>query len=423
MVLNEVLGERYQVVSRLGTGAFGEVYRAKDGILGREVAVKRIRMDAFAEAGQLEEINKRFLREAQVASQLRHPNIVTTHDIVSAPTMSFIVMELVEGRTLSSLLKARGRLSLTETLEVLSQVASALDYAHQSHVVHRDIKPANIMIEPSGHVKVMDFGIAKLDSGANLTASGNIVGTPNYMSPEQARGERVDGRSDVFSLGCILYECLTGERAFKGESVTGVLMKVLTDEPGPIDFGAIGLPYELGGVLAHALEKRTAERFATCAELIDAVRAVTSLTPAASTMVGAARVDERPASPATVRSTPAHPEPAHAMSVSRLRPWVAAILLALTAGYLWSRGSLDDGTRPTSGAPAASAPLVVEREPGFLGKILGRPSQLVITVPADTSIPLVLETPLSSETARRGDEFVATLATSLSIEDIEALPA
>src|SRR5512145_3281172 len=153
-VLKEVLGERYEVLAKLGAGAFGEVYRARDTVLGREVAIKRIRLDVFAEPTELEEVNKRFLREAQVASQLRHPNVVITHDIVSAPTMSFIVMELVTGQTLAKLLQSKARLTLSETLDLLSQVAAALDYAHQNRVVHRDVKPANIMIEPSGQVKV-----------------------------------------------------------------------------------------------------------------------------------------------------------------------------------------------------------------------------------------------------------------------------
>jgi serine/threonine protein kinase len=200
MTLSDLPGDRYQPVARLGAGAFGEVFRARDALLGRDVAVKRIRLDAFAEPAQLEEVKRRFVREAQVAARLRHPNIVTVHDIVATGATSLIVMELVEGETLQSRLRARGRLDLAETIRLLGQVASALDHAHANQVVHRDVKPANIMIEPSGQVKVMDFGIAKLESAANLTSTGLIMGTPNYMSPEQARGLKVDGRSDLFSL-------------------------------------------------------------------------------------------------------------------------------------------------------------------------------------------------------------------------------
>jgi tRNA A-37 threonylcarbamoyl transferase component Bud32 len=406
-ILSEALGERYQFAAKLGAGAFGEVYRARDTVLGREVAIKRIRLDAFADESQLDDLKKRFLREAQVAAGLRHPNIVTTHDIVSAPRtekMSFIVMELVEGRTLASLLKERGRLGLSETLELLGQVGSALDHAHQSHVVHRDVKPANIMIEPSGRVKVMDFGIAKLDSGTNLTATGNIVGTPNYMSPEQARGEKVDGRSDLFSLGSILYECLSGEKAFKGDSVTGILMKVLTEEPGPIDFRALGLPPELNGVLSRAMAKSPGDRFASGAELFAAIRDVAEH-PAAATAISAA---PRAAAPAS----------AAARSPRRL-PWAVAILLALAAAILWSQGS---PRRPSEASGDAGSDLVVEEEPSLLGRLLGRKATLAITIPAGTELSLELETALTSETAESGDEFTATLRKTIAIEGVEAVP-
>ena len=165
------------------------------------MAVKRIRLEAFAEASQLEDVKQRFLREAQVAARLRHANIVTTHDIVATAGTSFIVMELVHGQTLQAVLQERGRLPLDETIALMAQAAAALDHAHANQVVHRDVKPANIMLEPGGDVKVMDFGIAKLETGANLTTTGSIMGTPNYMSPEQAKGMKVDGRSDLFSLG------------------------------------------------------------------------------------------------------------------------------------------------------------------------------------------------------------------------------
>jgi serine/threonine protein kinase len=413
-ILREALGERYRVVEKLGSGAFGEVYRAHDTVLGRDVAIKRIRLDVFAEPGQLEEVNKRFLREAQVAAKLRHPNIVTTHDIVSAPGMSFIVMELVEGRTLHSLLQSRGRLSVSETLEVLSQVAAALDDAHGQHVVHRDVKPANIMIEASGQVKVMDFGIAKLDSGGNLTATGHIVGTPNYMSPEQARGESVDGRSDLFSLGCILYECVSGEKAFKGDSITAILLKVLSEEPPPVDFRAIGLPPELGSILDRALAKKASERFSSGAELVGALRAVNEEPLTATNLGVAPRALEPPPVPATVR----------AAELRKDRPrrtgWIAAAVLAGIAGALWGAGAFRDPAPPARNDPGK---LVVEEPPSFLGKLLGRKAILHVTVPPQTKLDLVLATPLTSETAEPGDVFTASLASSVSIESVEALPA
>jgi serine/threonine-protein kinase len=419
-ILSGALGERYEFVSKLGAGAFGEVYRARDTVLAREVAIKRIRLDAFADESQLDDLKKRFLREAQVAAQLRHPNIVITHDIVSAPQtekMSFIVMELVEGRTLASLLKERSRLGLPETLELLEQVGSALDYAHQTKVVHRDVKPANIMIEPTGRVKVMDFGIAKLDSGTNLTATGNIVGTPNYMSPEQARGEKVDGRSDLFALGSILYECLSGEKAFKGDSVTGILMRVLTEEPGPIDFRALGLPPELNGVLSRAMAKSAGHRFGSGAELFAAIRHVAEH-PAAATAISAAPRAAAPPLPTPPTST-VRPESSAAARFPRRLPWALAIVLALIAAILWSQGSKQ---REPDASLDGEADLVVEERPSFVGRLLGRKATLSITVPAGTELSLELETALTSETAESGDNFTATLRKTLEIEGIEAIP-
>ena len=333
MTLGGLPGDRYRPVARLGAGAFGEVFRARDTVLGRDVAVKRIRLDAFAEPAQLEEVQQRFVREAQVAARLRHANIVTVHDIVATGATSLIVMELVEGETLQSRLRARGRLDLPETIRLLGQVASALDHAHANQVVHRDVKPANIMVEPSGRVKVMDFGIAKLETAANLTSTGLIMGTPNYMSPEQARGLKVDGRSDLFSLGCVLYECLTGAKPFQAESVSGILVKILTEEPPPVDFRATALPAEVGAVLSRAMAKEPSARYASGAEMIealgaDAPRAVGIATSTAQAGFPAA------ASPAPeVRETTAAP-PA---TPGRTRRWLAGVVvaLALLATFAW----------------------------------------------------------------------------------------
>src|SRR5262245_54916917 len=172
--VSEVLGDRYEILGKLGAGAFGEVYEARDTTLGRKVAIKRIRLDAFAEGPELEEVKQRFVREAQTAAKLRHPNVVTIHDIAARGSSSFMVMELVEGRTLQAILRERGRLPLAETLRILAQAADALDFAHAQGVVHRDVKPANLMVEPSGHVKVMDFGIAKASSSGDITKTGAI---------------------------------------------------------------------------------------------------------------------------------------------------------------------------------------------------------------------------------------------------------
>ena len=302
--LIEVLGTRYEFVSRLGAGAFGEVYRVHDTMLDRDVAVKRVRLDAYADASQRKELRERTIREAKVAAKLKHPYIVTIHDVVDRPDMSFIVMEFIEGRTLAKLLKDQGRLSVEETARLLGQTASALDFAHQKGVVHRDIKPANIMIENgSGNVKVTDFGIAKSDAFTELTAAGSVLGTPNYMSPEQARGELTIGpRADLFSLGCLLYECLVGQKAFVGNTVMATLLTILNEAPRPFDREALGLDPGIDDVLNRALAKDPAERFSTGIEL---VAALTSIAP----------VDL-----ATIVIQAPEPPPAAALVVTRREP-------------------------------------------------------------------------------------------------------
>ena len=200
----EIAG-RYQVVQKLGAGAFGTVYKAKDKILGRMVAIKTIRLEGLAAAGaSLDELIDRFKREAQVSAQLKHPNIVTIYDIGEADGLSYLAMEFIDGVGLDRVIANDGPAAASSGRPLLAaQVADALDFAHTNNVVHRDIKPANIMIEAGDRVKVTDFGIAKVtDSGDHLTMTGSLLGTPSYMSPEQARGSALDGRSDLFAVGC-----------------------------------------------------------------------------------------------------------------------------------------------------------------------------------------------------------------------------
>jgi tRNA A-37 threonylcarbamoyl transferase component Bud32 len=421
--IGRLLGRRYVAVARLGAGAFGEVHRAHDSVLGRDVAVKVIRLEAFVEPAQLSDVKQRFLREAQVAARLRHPNIVTTHDIVEG-TVPFIVMELVEGETLQTLLGRRGRLPLDEATAILAQAAAALDHAHASGVVHRDVKPANVMIEPGGHVKVMDFGIAKLEAGANLTATGSIMGTPNYMSPEQAKGMKVDGRSDLFSLGCVLYECLTGVKPFQGESISVILVKILTEEPPAVDFAATGLPSEVGAVLKRALAKDPAARYASGAELVAALRTAGQTTLVSAPAAG--RVVADPKRPNAVPGAPADVASARAAAAAPARPRhlrlaaLAGAGLALAA--LLATGALASlGT--TTRVAGEGGGLVVEETPGALGRVLGRESRLRVTIPPGTRLRLVMEAPLSSESARAGDAFTAESTSPVVVEGVEAIPS
>jgi len=420
--LGGLLGNRYRTVARLGAGAFGEVYRAHDSVLGRDVAVKRIRLEAFVEPSQRQDVEQRFLREAQVAARLRHPNIVTTHDIIATPVTSFIVMELVEGRTLQAVLQERGRLPLAETIGLIAQAAAALDHAHASLVVHRDVKPANIMIEPGGQVKVMDFGIAKLETGANLTTTGSIMGTPNYMSPEQAKGLKVDGRSDLFSLGCVLYECLTGAKPFQGESISVILVKILTEEPPPVDFASTRLPLELGAVLKRATAKDPAARYASGADLVEALRIAGQTTLVSAPTAG--RVVVPPPLPASAAPTTSLATSIGTAAPTRsVKPAMAGLgIAALLVAALLASGILGDPGRETR-VSGDGGGLVVEETPGLVGRLTGREARLRVTVPPGTRLRLALETPLSSETARAGDAFSAESTSPVRIEGIEAVPS
>ena len=272
------IAQRYQVIKRLGAGAFGTVYKAKDKILGRMVAIKTIRLEGLAASGGagLEELMDRFKREAMVSAQLKHPNIVTIYDIGDSEGMSYIAMEFIDGVGLDRVIAGAGRLPVDRAASLAAQVADALDFAHKHNVVHRDIKPANIMVEAGDRVKVTDFGIAKVtDSAEHLTATGSLLGTPSYMSPEQARGSAVDGRSDLFAVGAILYEMVAGKKAFRGDSITGLIFKIITEEPLPLKEQDPAIPDELVRIVARALMKDPAGRYQAGREMADDLLALT----------------------------------------------------------------------------------------------------------------------------------------------------
>jgi serine/threonine-protein kinase len=249
---------RYTVVSRIGRGGMGTVYRARDEALEREVALKTLN----AEAVRGGEARRRFEVEAKAAARLSHPNIVTVYELGEERGVPFIAMEMLRGVDLEAALRTPPPLGTPEKLLVLVQLCRGLAYAHAGGIVHRDVKPSNVRLLEDGTAKIMDFGIAKL-GGTHLTRTGMMVGTVHYMSPEQVRGRPLDGRSDVFSTGVILYEMLAGQKPFRGEGPTQVLYRIVNDEPEPLDLQALGgVGERLQATLARALAKDPASRYA-----------------------------------------------------------------------------------------------------------------------------------------------------------------
>ena len=223
---------RYMIQSRLGRGGMATVYKAHDPSIGRDVAVKFL----HASLAEDEECRARFLREARAAGGLSHPNIVVVHDVGEIEGRPYMAMELIDGMTLADLLERSKTVPVRDAVVIGLQLARALEYAHARGVVHRDIKPGNVMLLSDGHtVKVADFGIAHMDDGGlQRTQVGDVLGTPQYMSPEQTRGDKLDGRSDLFSAGIVLYQLLAGERPFRGENLVAVATQIATAEPPPL---------------------------------------------------------------------------------------------------------------------------------------------------------------------------------------------
>jgi len=256
---------RYRIVDFLGAGAMGEVYLAEDPQIERRLAIKTVRL--VGRPQELDDRKKRLLREARAAGRLLHPNVVTLFDAGEDQGLLFLAFEFVEGQDLAARLEKGPALSLREVLRIVRQTAEALDYAHRMGIVHRDIKPSNVLLDTAGRVKVADFGIAKVaGQSTELTVAGSVMGSPQYLSPEQIRGEDLDGRSDLFSLGVLLYELLSRKRPFEGETITTLVYQILHKEPPPVS-ELRQIPERLEKLLRRMLAKDRDERFATAAEV------------------------------------------------------------------------------------------------------------------------------------------------------------
>ena len=269
---------RYRILDELGRGATGIVYRAQDPAIGRVIAIKTIRLSDFTDETERDRLRERLFREAQSAGILSHPNIVTIYDIAEENGLAYIFMEYVDGPPLEKILNSHEVLGKDVVLSIFRQTATALDYAHRKGIVHRDIKPANILIHEGALAKITDFGVAKILS-QQMTQSGVMMGTPNYMSPEQVQGHAVDGRADQFSLAVIAYEMLTGEKPFVADHLPSLLYRIVREDPVPPQRLNPTLGPQVEVVLRKALSKNATERYAGCMEFIEALTVACDANP------------------------------------------------------------------------------------------------------------------------------------------------
>ncbi len=364
---------KYEIRRELGSGAMGIVYEGWDPAIGRRVAIKTVKREQLDRA-EVEEVLARFRREAQAAGRLSHPNIVSIYEFGEDGGTSFIAMEFIEGRELKDRFDAEERFPLPQVVHIMAQLLAALDHAHKNGVVHRDIKPANIILLPDGTVKVADFGIARIES-SNLTQAGSVLGTPSYMSPEQFMGQTVDGRSDLYSAGVILYQFLTGEKPFTG-ALTTIMHKVLNEDPPAPSILNVQVPRPFDALVRKAMAKRPDERFENGREFADALADAASrpTTDADATLIGDAdatvvadrtqAVDRSVAErsvPATTTPPTATPPTATPGAPRRTGLPLAAVAgvvgAAVIAGGAWLMlGKTHDSAPPPAAATAPVAP-------------------------------------------------------------------
>jgi eukaryotic-like serine/threonine-protein kinase len=430
-----MLGDRYEIGEVIGRGGMAEVHEGRDLRLGRRVAVKILRPDLAKDPT----FQARFRREAQSAAALNHPNIVavydTGEDVLTSPSgervvVPYIVMEFVDGMTLRQLLASGRRLLPERALEITAGVLAALDYAHRHGIVHRDIKPANAMLTRTGDVKVMDFGIARAmnDAGTTMTATSAVMGTAQYLSPEQARGEVVDARSDLYSAGVLLYELLTGRPPFTGESPVSIAYQHVSEMPVPPSQVDPGVTPEIDSVVLHALAKRTDDRYQTAADFrADVERAIAgSPVTAAVPMVTADRTQMMP--PVQAASAAAY-EPMYDTHRPRRRRGFAFWALSLVGIVAAVIGALLIG-RFIFGGPAVTQVqvpnldgLTVEQATSTLIGFdlrLGAQTPEISDRPVDT---IIAQQPAAGESIEQGQSVNVTVSSGLEQVTVPQLVA
>jgi len=335
-MLGKVFNNRYRLKEKIGSGGMADVYLADDVLLNREVAVKVLHAQYAADPAFIQ----RFRYEAQAAANLNHPNIVNIYDWGNEGDIYYLVMEYVEGRNLKQILTTEGRFMPERAAEIAAEICATLQFAHRQNLIHRDIKPHNIIITPMGQVKVMDFGIAKVGSGKGMTQTGTVMGTAQYISPEQAQGLPVDARSDIYSLGVVLYELLLGRVPFDDENAIAVAYKQVKEAPIPISLVDRTMPPALEAIVMKALAKNPENRYSSAQEMkADLLRWLEDMSINATPILAAAPVlSAEPMATAVMQSYP--PEP-------RSRDWIwitaglvaTLVIAAVVLGILLTRGN------------------------------------------------------------------------------------
>jgi len=388
--MDPLIGKRlgkYEFQAEIGRGGMGIVYRGFDAALRRSVAIKVLPQQFTYDT----QFIQRFQQEAVLAASLRHPGIVTIHDVGEQDGIHFIVMEYLEGTTLEGVIAQRGPLPLAQAGRILCQLADALDFAHGRGVIHRDVKPANVMVSPEGRATLMDFGLVRAAEGTSLTRSGTVMGTPEYMSPEQALGEHVDGRSDIYSLGIVLYKMLNGKVPFSRSTPYATTYAHIHEPPPPLRQAAPGaVPAPVDAVVTRALAKRPEERYQRAGLLADAFDA------AIAGRAPAAVPEPRPAAGAA-SATRLIGQRAAGEKVSRgaLPRWLlwlsgAALVLLAVAAIAWALSRLSGGEVTQMGRTTAGFPTVAAA------------SSTTADLPAATSTLLALITPAPTPLATAG---------------------
>lgn len=338
-MIGDLLGNRYEIISQLGGGGMALVYKARDTLLNRPVTVKILRPEYTSD----EEFVSRFRKEAQAVAKLSHPNIVSVYDVGQEGNTHYIVMEYVEGRNLKQIIKEQGKLPVSQAIDIAEQICSGLQDAHEHGIVHRDIKPHNILVTDNGRIKVTDFGIAQIMSSITVTNSNTIIGSVHYFSPEQAKGGVTGAKSDIYSVGAVLYEMVTGKVPFEGETPIAVALKHIQDQPLPPSRLNPQVTPDLERIIMRAMEKDVTMRYASAGDMARDLRRLSAIGAAGDARVMdadefATRVLSGPVI-ITKDKTQNDDEPDYRKKKKRMRPMVklliAAIILGIFAGAVY----------------------------------------------------------------------------------------